>query len=165
MGGLEVKKVYIILLIVTLILTLISCKRSSIDTNQKIYQKVQTLYNDKHQELTVINDGLISWRKEILNTSSNSYITIEKNQNTKWQYYTDNYERVDFEWKDEYLGELIKSLFDDYDVKNISIDNTGIWFYISEDALIYSIDNNELTSTYVEHIEGNWYQFKFPYGI
>lgn len=163
------KKAYFLLIIMVISTFILGCSnnaslRQQIKYGNKISKKIQTLYKEKSIELSSNADQFIEWRKQFSDTPTNNTYTIERNKEGKWQYYTDDYVRIPIEWEDKALEKMISTLFDDYELKRIIINENDIRYYISEDALIYSINIIEIDELTV-HIEDNWYHFKFPYGI
>jgi len=124
----------------------------------------ETLYNEKSQDLNTYNDKLTIWSKGISDNYTDTFYTVARDEKGSWYYYTEDYKSVSFEFEDKFLDEGMSNLFEEYDVKMITIDDDNIRYFISEDAIIYSVYNVE-EEAYTVHIEGNWYHFRFPYGI
>lgn len=156
---------FLLLLVVFVIIVLYlnNPLQQAIRYGNRISKKIETLYNEKSQDLSIYNNIFREWEKEVSYSSNNTFYAIERDEENNWQYFTEDYEEIPFEFEDKFISEGVSSLFEEYDVKIIIIYDDSIWYHISEDALIYS--DHDITDVQTSHIADNWYHFRFPYGI
>ncbi|NMA34423.1 MAG: hypothetical protein GX940_07725 [Clostridiaceae bacterium] len=163
-----IKKICLILLPILFICFATGCSDDpeslALRHSREVSEKIHKLYKEKSQELSSNVERFFALRIDAADGSENTFITIEKDENGNWQYYCDDYIREPFDTEDKDLIEIIDALYIDYEVRSITIDDTSIRFVISLDELIYSKDKIDEGGLNM-HIEGDWYHFKFPYGI
>ncbi len=159
------KKDYSFLLILVVFLLIVGYSLYSGGPND-IANEVQILYKEKSQYLNENSDIFFIWEQEVDCNSISKNCTIEKDEKGNWQYYKDDYQRISFNSKEESIHKIMNMLYTEYEVYRIVITDDSIWYYISNDALIYSkkdITNED--KAFIKHLKDNWYYFKFPYGI
>lgn len=109
------KKVYFFLLLIVvfviIILYLNNPLRQTIRYGYKISKKIQTLYNEKSQDLRVYNELFRAWEKEVSYNSNNTFYAIERDKENNWQYFTDDYKKIPFEYEDKFISEGVGILF------------------------------------------------------
>ncbi|WP_105616463.1 hypothetical protein [Vallitalea okinawensis] len=139
------------------------------DTGSSVSSMINELYDNKSKDISTYSSDLIAIKVNI-NDSPEASFVIKRTDNNQYEYYMD-LDKINFEWQDNNLEELVISILDNYHVDRIEVTNSSIRCMISEDALIYIVDVKEikdpiiLDDNFITQIKENWYHFTFPYGI
>lgn len=145
------RKFFLYLAILLYLCTLIGCSSNDYingepadnwDTGSDVSSMINELYDSKSEDINKYASDLIEIKVDI-NDSPEATLVINRTENNQYEYYID-LNKINFEWKENCLEEMVISIFDNYYVDEIEVTNSSIKCRISEDALIYVIDVEEI---------------------